>query len=133
MDTIVIKTATSYKARDAVLAFINAGFKASKAKIRYNISKGLPPIEREDLYPLVLEGNFNGSPTSIKVYSVTAGYGGTGPNDLVRILKAAGFILFTPVLLTDAWSNNSEISITCFPDGEMRDNTGNSVLYCCKS
>ena len=129
MDTIVIKTATSYQARDAVLAFIRAGFKASKAEIRYDISQGLPPIERENLYPLSLEGVFNNYPTTIKVYSVTAGYCGTGPTDLVSILQGAGFPLIDKLLLTDCWSHDSKISITCWKNGKMQDNIDGGVVF----
>ena len=133
MDTIVIRTTTSYQARDAVLGLIEAGFKSNKAEIRYDLSQGLPPLENEDLYPLTLEGSFHGHPTTIKVYGVTAGYGGTGPNDLVTILKKAGFPLFDTVLLTDVWCYNSKISITCFIDGEMQDNIEENVVFCYKS
>ena len=129
MDTIVIKTATSYQARDAVLAFINAGFKASKAKIHYNIWKGLPPIECEDLYPLVLEGNFNNFPTAIKVYSVTAGYGGSGPTDLICILRHAGFPICETLFLTNRWSHNDQLNFTCFMNGIMRDNIDGATWH----
>ena len=129
MDTIVIRTATSYQARDAVLAFINAGFKATKADIFYNISKGLPPIEQEDLYPLVLEGFFNNYPTTIKVYSVTAGYAGEGPTDLVSILQSAGFPLLYACILTDCWSHESKISITCWQNGKMKDNISGNIIF----
>lgn len=122
MDTLALKTETSQQALLCTLALINGGFKATKAKIKYNVSKGLPPMCMEDSYPLILEGYIHKIPTTIKVYGVTAGYNGEGPRALVNILKAAGFVLNYGPILTKSGTHNSKIDITCFPHGEMHDN-----------
>lgn len=123
MDNFIIQTSTSYQAADATIALIKAGFKATKAQISYNKRTGLPPIHMVDSYPLTLEGTFNGFPSQIKVWAVTAGYGGSGPHDLLKILKAAGFeIDDTSPILTEAWTVNNKINITCTPDGKMTNN-----------
>lgn len=63
--------------------------------------KGLPSVEQVENYPLILEGFLGDSPVSIHVYSVTAGYGGTGPHAMADILKAAGFAFDESDILTE--------------------------------
>lgn len=91
MSKIIIAGTTTYVAEAATVSLLNGGFVADTAKISYNFLKGLPLIEDTEHYPLILEGRLANSKTSIHVYAVTAGYGGTGPNTLIEILKAAGF------------------------------------------
>ena len=91
MSKIIINTSTSYQAEAATKALLSGGFIAKKAYINYNLKKGVPLPEEVHNYPLILEGRLTGFPINIYVNSVTAGYGGTGPNALVDILNAAGF------------------------------------------
>ena len=101
MSRIIIEAHSTYDAEDSTIALLKGGFVAQKARITYNLSRGLPTIERYSEYPLILEGYMNNLDMNIYVYSVTAGYGGTGPNTLVRILKEAGFKFDTQDILTD--------------------------------
>ena len=91
MSRIIIEASTSYVAEDSVMSLLKGGFIAETARISYNLSKGLPPEGFTNNYPLILQGTLGRAPVAIHVTSVTAGYGGTGPNTMVRILKAAGF------------------------------------------
>lgn len=91
MSKIIIEATTSYLAEDATIALLKGGFVAQTARISYNLSRGLPLIEKVDEYPLVLEGRMGIYSANIHVYSVTAGYGGSGPHAMAKILKTAGF------------------------------------------
>ena len=123
MDSYIIRSSTSYRASDATIALIKDGFKVTRATIDYNLKKGLPPIQMEDSYPLILEGKYGGFPSKIKVWAVTAGYGGTGPHDLLKILNAAGFeISDTSPFLTNLWARNNRISITVEENGSVKNN-----------
>lgn len=101
MSKIIIEANTSYVAESATIALLKGGFVAKEAIIRYNVNHGLPDVKRYDDYPLILEGFLAGYSTNVHVYSVTAGYGGTGPNTLVKILKFAGFKFEEDDILTD--------------------------------
>ena len=93
MDEIIVRAYTSDQAeRIAVSLLKHSSFSAKQATVNYNPSQGLPPAEYTSDYPLILEGNIKWYPTRILVYSVTAGYGGSGPYALVNILKEAGFV-----------------------------------------
>ena len=101
MSKIIISASNSYLAENAVISLLKGGFSAKTARISYAVSKGLPPVKDVENYPLILEGTFGGYHTSIYVYSVTAGYGGAGPNTMVTILKAAGFNFDESDILTE--------------------------------
>lgn len=89
---IVIQVTDSFSAGALVLHLFNDGnFRATKAIINYNVNRGLPRIEDTEHYPLTLIGKMNNVRTKIRVFSVTAGYGGTGPYVMAEILKSAGF------------------------------------------
>lgn len=106
MSKIIIAADTSYVAEDSVMALLKAGFTAKKARISYSLTKGLPPIQEIENYPLILEETLCRAPVSIHVTSVTAGYGGTGPNTMVRILKEAGFKFEESYILTDRMADS---------------------------
>lgn len=91
MSKIIIETASSYVAKNATIALLKGDFVPQTAHISYNVEKGMCNPEEVDMYPLILEGTLENSRVTVHVYSVTAGYGGTGPNAMVDILKAAGF------------------------------------------
>ena len=101
MSKIIISASNSYLAENAVFSLLKGGFYAKTARISYAVSKGLPSVKDVENYPLILEGTFSGYPTSIYVYSVTAGYGGTGPNAMLAILKTAGFNFDESDILTE--------------------------------
>ena len=112
MSKIIIEATTSYLAEDSVKALLKGGFVAKSARISYNINRGLPHPEDINLYPLVLEGLLNRSPVKVYVFSVTAGYGGTGPHAMVDILKAAGFQFNSDDILTDrSADSNRQINL----------------------
>ena len=101
MSKIIIEADSTYVAEDSTIALLNGGFVARNARITSNLKKGLPSREQHEEYPLILEGHMKNLPMRVYVYSVTAGYGGTGPNTLVRILRAAKFKFAEKDILTD--------------------------------
>lgn len=105
MSRMVIDSPTSDSAKEVVIDILKGGFEAHSARIHYSISRGLPRIEDTDKYPLILSGTIKNSDMSIHVYSVTAGYGGTGPHAMVDILKFAGFKFDENDILTNRRAN----------------------------
>lgn len=105
MSRIIVEAATSDAAVCTVLGLLNCGFEAKTAWISYNLRKGLPFTEDTAKYPLILDGTLKGSPLTIHVYSVTAGYRGAGPHAMVEILNAAGFKFENSDILTKARAN----------------------------
>lgn len=108
MSRIIIEASSSWVAEDSIMDLLKGGFSAKTARISYNLSKGLPPEKDTDKYPLILEGTLGRSPVTIHVTSVTAGYGGTGPNTMVRILRAAGFRFEESDILTNKMADSSD-------------------------
>ena len=106
MSTIPIVAYTSDEAVRTVRGMLRSGFEAKTARISYNVDKGLPNAEDTENYPLILKGTLNGSSLTVPVYSVTAGYGGTGPNAMVRILNEAGFKFKDSDILTKELVNS---------------------------
>lgn len=107
MSKIIIEATTSYLAEDSVNALLKGGFIAQNAQVSYNLSRGLPNLEEINLYPLVLEGHLNRLPVKVYVFSVTAGYGGTGPHAMVDILNSAGFQFDSDDILTDRCADSN--------------------------
>ena len=96
MNHIDICTGTSYGARSATIAVINSmgGPDCVKA-VRLNTQLGGPDLESpSEEWALILEceSRMEGlSNVEIRVCMLTSGYPGTGPHDLVEVLKSAGF------------------------------------------
>lgn len=112
MSRIVVEASTSDAAVTTILGMLRCGFEANTARISYNLKKGLPAPEDTDMYPLILEGTLKGSSLTIPVYSVSAGYGGTGPHAMVEILNAAGFKFEDSDILTQARADfNDQIDL----------------------
>ena len=107
MSRIIVEEYTSYDSEKRVISLLDGGFEAHTARISYNLNKGLPLVEDTDLYPLILEGTLNNSSVIVHVYSVTAGYGGSGPNAMVNILNAAGFKFENDDILTDKYADST--------------------------
>ena len=112
MSRIIVEATSSDVAKKTVLNILNCGFVANTARISYSLSKGLPQTEDTDDYPLILEGELGKSYVDLHVYSVTAGYGGTGPHAMVDILNAAGFEFNESDILTPNCANsNNQINL----------------------
>ena len=101
MSKIIISASASYLAENATVTLLKGGFSAKTARISYAVANGLPSVKDIENYPLILEGTLGGYSTNIYIYSVTAGYGGTGPLAMVAILKAAGFDFNESDILTE--------------------------------
>jgi len=112
MSRIIIEACSSDVAEKSVINLLNGGFVAETARISYNLNQGLPALEEADNYPLILEGKFGYYSMNVLVYSVTAGYGGTGPHAMVHILKVAGFKFDEADILTNKRANyNGQIDL----------------------
>ena len=113
-DGMNIITATSYMARDIAISVIRSGhFNPEGYTIKYNLGKGLPnpdDIKEED-YPLIISGRYDGFPFELRVFCLTAGYGGTGPHDMLKVLRTGGFPVDEDAILTPKWSHDRQILI----------------------
>ena len=109
-----IITATSYLARDIAIDVIRSGhFIPDGYKIKYNLGEGLPnPDEmNEEDYPLIITGTYHRSHFELRVFCLTAGYGGSGPHDMLDVLHAIGFPVDEEAILTPKWSHDRQILI----------------------
>lgn len=113
-DGMNIITATSYMARDIAISVIRSGhFNPERYTIKYNLGKGLPnpdDIKEED-YPLIISGRYDGFPFELRVFCLTAGYGGTGPHDMLKVIRTGGFPVDEDAILTPKWSHDRQILI----------------------
>lgn len=113
-DGMNIITATSYMARDIAISVIRSGhFNPEGYTIKYNLGKGLPnpdDIKEED-YPLIISGRYDGFPFELRVFCLTAGYGGTGPHDMLKVIRTGGFPVDEDAILTPKWSHDRQILI----------------------
>lgn len=93
MINIVIRETTSTKTVEEfkrVLETVVPAECITLARIEYDKTKGLPNYTCSiDEYPVILFTNID---VTIYLYALTAGYNGTGPNDLYEVLKLAGFM-----------------------------------------
>lgn len=109
-----IVTATSYLGRDIAINVLRSEhFTPESFIIKYDLGKGLPnpdDIKEED-YPLIINGKYDGFPFELRVFCVTAGYGGTGPHDMLKIIRTADFPVDEDVILTPKWSHDRQILI----------------------
>ncbi len=113
-DGMNIITVTSYMARDIAISVIRSGhFNPEGYTIKYNLGKGLPnpdDIKEED-YPLIISGRYDGFPFELRVFCLTAGYGGTGPHDMLKVIRTGGFPVDEDAILTPKWSHDRQILI----------------------
>ena len=113
-DGMNIITATSYMARDIAISVLRSGhFNPEGYTIKYNLGKGLPnpdDIKEED-YPLIISGRYDGFPFELRVFCLTAGYGGTGPHDMLKVIRTGGFPVDEDAILTPKWSHDRQILI----------------------
>lgn len=89
-----INTASSYGALGILQVMLSApGVEAKKARIQTNGK--IPSLEVDSSeWGLIIEctsENVDAREFEIRICMVTSGYGGSGPTDLVRCLKACGF------------------------------------------
>ena len=77
------------------------------------MGEGLPNPDdmKEDDYPLIINGRYDGFPFELRIFCATAGYGGTGPHDMLKILRTAGFPVDEEAILTPKWSHDRQILI----------------------
>ena len=111
-DGMNIITATSYMARDIAINVLRSGhFTPESFIIKYDLGKGLPnPDEiKEDEYPLIIRGRYDGFPFELRIFCAPAGYGGTGPHDMLKILRNAGFPVDEEAILTPKWSHDRQV------------------------
>ena len=103
-DSMNIITATSYMARDIAINVLRSGhFTPNGYTIKDNM--------KEDDYPLIISGRYDGFPFELRIFCATAGYGGTGPHDMLKILRTAGFPVNEEAILTPNWSHDRQILI----------------------
>ncbi len=92
MITITIKNSASYETENEFRKVIETIIKPEqirKVKIFYETQNGLPSYNcKPEEYPVIMETDNN---VRICLYPLSAGYGGSGPTDLLSILKLAGF------------------------------------------
>lgn len=113
-DGMNIITATSYMARDIAISVIRSGhFTTESFIIKYDLGKGLPNPDniKEEDYPLIISGRYDGFPFELRIFCATAGYGGTGPHDMLKILQTAGFPVDEEAILTPKWSHDRQVLI----------------------
>ena len=112
MNEIIVRVYTSDQAEKHVINMLEQHhFVAHTANIYYSLEQGLPDPSDTDAYPLILEGYYDRVPTKVMVYSVTAGYGGSGPYALANILKAAGFHFDVEDILTPKCADTSRMRL----------------------
>lgn len=113
-DGMNIITATSYMARDIAINVLRSGhFTTESFIIKYDLGKGLPNPDniKEEDYPLIISGRYDGFPFELRIFCATAGYGGTGPHDMLKILQTAGFPVNEEAILTPKWSHDRQVLI----------------------
>ena len=113
-DGMNIITATSYMARDIAISVLRSGhFNPEGYTIKYNLGKGLPTPDdiKEEDYPLIISGRYDGFPFELRVFCLTAGYGGTGPHDMLKVIRTGGFPVDEDAILTPKWSHDRQILI----------------------
>lgn len=104
-ENIVIRESTTYGTEEVFDYLVENGkinpSDIVSATINYNLKSGLPYWECDiSEYPLQLRTCYG---KVIYIYCATAGYGGTGPNTSVDILRKVGFdvdenYVFTPAV-----------------------------------
>jgi len=90
---IIIRKATSYETVEEFENLISSNkIKVDdilKVKIYYETQKGLPDYDCSlEKYPVIMDTIDEGK---IYLFCLSAGYGGSGPTDLLKILNLAGF------------------------------------------
>ena len=113
-DGMNIITATSYMARDIAINVLRSGhFTTESFIIKYDLGKGLPNPDniKEEDYPLIISGRYDGFPFELRVFCLTAGYGGTGPHDMLKVIRTGGFPVDEDAILTPKWSHDRQILI----------------------
>ena len=91
MYTKNIFKASSYENLPALKQYMRKNWKLHELFIEYNPRKGLPPEDNVEDWPFeaIFTDEF-GYPTRVRLFSLTCGYGGEGPRDLLEILKFLG-------------------------------------------
>jgi len=88
MKLFEIRLSTSYENLDVLKLIYQPSWRIKEVTIDYNCSKGLPDYDSlSDNWPFkAIFEDENGETGEIRIFSLTAGYSGTGPHDLASIL-----------------------------------------------
>ena len=89
MINIAVKCSTSYGTVDEFKKVLEMVKADNIVSVRIFYDKMLPDYDCSlEEYPVKMDTNVG---VTIYLYSLSAGYAGTGPNDLVKVLQLAGF------------------------------------------
>lgn len=93
-DFYAIDTVTTYAAV-AMLRMLAENSDITFRRARLNLREGFPDeLKNSEDWPLIFEctsKDRDAREFEVRVHTLTSGYGGTGPHDLVQCLKIAGF------------------------------------------
>ena len=113
MDCITIISAASYSARDYAISFLKSGFVANEFRFQYDLNHLLCSGElTKENFPLIIKGYLKSIPLELRIYPLTAGYGGEGPHNLLEVLTAAGFPVDEEAIFTEKWARHGKISFS---------------------
>lgn len=86
MNTIVLKTATSYEVLPELRRIMKESWKLKEVRMDYN-TKRLPDDWNINSYPVILVFEEAKEEFEVKILSFSVGYGGEGPTDFSRFLE----------------------------------------------
>ena len=91
MINIFIQENVSYNNLDALKEILRGrNWKLKDVSIIYNPARGLSNPYFIDKWPFKANFDIDGKEVAIWIYTLTVGYGGTGPHDLASILNFLG-------------------------------------------
>ena len=91
MINIFIQETTTYSNLSALKEILrDRNWELKDVSILYNPARGLPNPSHTDKWPFKANFNINGKEVSIRIFTLTVGYDGTGPHDLASILDFLG-------------------------------------------
>ena len=90
MQIIALKTYTSYEVLPKVQRLVNENnWKFKEIFITYN-TRFLPDYDDVETYPVTIVFEKNGEQYAVKIPSLSVGYTGSGPTDLLELLSYFG-------------------------------------------
>lgn len=106
MVTILIYNPGSYQNLSSLKSIIKDTWQLKEVRFQYNVNWGLPSEHNPDNWPFIAIFDDGKTKIKIHIYSLTAGYAGTGPHDLAEILDFLG-VRYNP---NDIFTKNKEES-----------------------
>ena len=92
MNEIIVRTPSFSFAEEILFSMLKTHqFEILEAKINCCISTGLVCFERENYFPLVLDGYLYGEKTRLLISSITIGSDNSSSNAVLHLLQEAGF------------------------------------------